>query len=125
MKKITTLLMTSAVLSAFAANTAVFLDAQPDWMALHDKAVELGLISTSFRNPTGLHHDEHVTTCREMASIMIAAKTGYRLEARYCLASLFVNKFEDKTYVAVTGHTVGMHLSCVRDYIRLYEDYTK
>ena len=149
---------------------------------MNDKAVELGLISTSFRNPTGLHHDEHVTTCREMASIMIAAmdnemvktllstpsyktttkvyprgltfyssyfvdvveelrqigyetspsngsviaaKTGYTLEARYCLASLFVNKFEDKTYVAVTGHTVGMHLSCVRDYIRLYEDYTK
>lgn len=149
---------------------------------MNDKAVELGLISTSFRNPTGLHHDEHVTTCREMASIMIAAmdnemvktllstpsyktttkvyprgltfyssyfvdvveelrqigyetspsngsvlaaKTGYTLEARYCLATLFVNKFEDKTYVAVTGHTVGMHLSCVRDYIRLYEDYTK
>jgi D-alanyl-D-alanine carboxypeptidase (penicillin-binding protein 5/6) len=149
---------------------------------MNDKAVELGLISTSFRNPTGLHHDEHVSTCREMASIMIAAmdnemvktllstpsyktttkvyprgltfyssyfvdvveelrqigyetspsngsvlaaKTGYTLEARYCLATLFVNKFEDKTYVAVTGHTVGMHLSCVRDYIRLYEDYTK
>lgn len=41
MKKITTLLMTSAVLSAFAANTDVFLDAHPDWMELHDKAVEL------------------------------------------------------------------------------------
>ena len=149
---------------------------------MNDKAAEMGLISTSFRNPTGLHHDEHVTTCREMASIMIAAmenetvkellstvsyktttkvypkgltfyssyfvdvveqlrnigyetspsngsviaaKTGYTLEARYCLATLFVNKFEDKTYVAVTGYTPGMHMSCVRDYIRLYEDYTK
>lgn len=149
---------------------------------MNDRAVEMGLISTSFRNPTGLHHDEHVTTCREMASIMIAAmenemvkellstpsyrtttkvypkgltfyssyfvdvvetlrqigyetspsngaviaaKTGYTLEARYCLATLFVNKFEDKMYVAVTGDTPGMHMSCVRDYIRLYEDYTK
>ena len=41
MKKITALLMTSAVLSAFAANTDVFLDAHPDWMELHDRAVEL------------------------------------------------------------------------------------
>lgn len=149
---------------------------------MNDKATEMGLISTSFRNPTGLHHDEHVTTCREMASIMIAAmenetvkellstvsyktttkvypkgltfyssyfvdvveemrkmscetspsngsviaaKTGYTPEAKYCLATLFVNKFEDKTYVAVTGYTPGNYMSYVRDYIRLYEDYTK
>ena len=149
---------------------------------MNDKATQMGLISTSFRNPTGLHHDEHVTTCREMASIMIAAmenemvktllstvsyktttkvypkgltfyssyfvdvveelrkmncetspsngsviaaKTGYTPEAKYCLATLFVNKFEDKTYVAVTGYTPGNYMSYVRDYIRLYEDYTK
>jgi D-alanyl-D-alanine carboxypeptidase (penicillin-binding protein 5/6) len=167
----------SVMLARYVAGTE-----QAFVQVMNDKATEMGLISTSFRNPTGLHHDEHVTTCREMASIMIAAmdnemvktllstpsyktttkvyprgltfyssyfvdvveelrqigyetspsngsvlaaKTGYTLEARYCLATLFVNKFEDKTYVAVTGHTVGMHLSCVRDYIRLYEDYTK
>lgn len=149
---------------------------------MNDKATEMGLISTSFRNPTGLHHDEHVTTCREMASIMIAAmenetvkellstvsyktttkvypkgltfyssyfvdvveelrqigyetkpnngtiiaaKTGYTLEAKYCLATLYQNRFDNKLYIAVTGDTPGRHMSCVRDYIRLYEDYTK
>ena len=148
---------------------------------MNDKATQMGLISTSFRNPTGLHHDEHVTTCREMASIMIAAmenemvktllstvsyktttkvypkgltffssyfvdvvegmrqigyetkpnngtiiaaKTGYTSEARYCLATLYQNRFDNKMYITITGCAVGMHMSCVRDYIRLYEDYT-
>ena len=41
MKKITTLFVASVVLSTFAANTDVILDAHPDWMELHAKAVEL------------------------------------------------------------------------------------
>ena len=40
---------------------------------MNKKATELKLISTTFKNCTGLYHDEHRTTCREMASIMLAA----------------------------------------------------
>jgi D-alanyl-D-alanine carboxypeptidase (penicillin-binding protein 5/6) len=40
---------------------------------MNDKAAKLGLINTNFKNCTGLHHAQHVSTCREMASIMIAA----------------------------------------------------
>ncbi len=40
---------------------------------MNDKAKSLGLISTHFENATGLHHNKHVTTCREMATIMAAA----------------------------------------------------
>ncbi len=40
---------------------------------MNQKADDMSLLGTNFCNTTGLHHDEHVTTCREMASIMIAA----------------------------------------------------
>lgn len=37
---------------------------------MNNKAEELGLTSTNFKNATGLHDAEHYTTCREMAAIM-------------------------------------------------------
>ena len=37
------------------------------------KAQKMGLKNTHFENPTGLHHDSHVSTCREIASIMTYA----------------------------------------------------
>ena len=41
---------------------------------MNKKAKEdLKLIRTTFENCTGLYHDNHRTTCREMASIMLAA----------------------------------------------------
>lgn len=40
---------------------------------MNKKCDELGLMRTNFTNCTGLHDAKHVTTCREMASIMIAA----------------------------------------------------
>ena len=40
---------------------------------MNDKVAELGLLATHFMNATGLHDDNHYTTCREMASIMAAA----------------------------------------------------
>lgn len=40
---------------------------------MNAKCAELDLMSTHFANPTGLHDDNHYSTCREMASIMAAA----------------------------------------------------
>jgi len=40
---------------------------------MNQKADDLSLMHTNFCNATGLHHAEHVSTCREMASIMLAA----------------------------------------------------
>ena len=46
----------------------------PDFIGkMNAKAQELGLTNTHFVNSTGLHHQEHYTTCREMATIMHAA----------------------------------------------------
>ncbi len=40
---------------------------------MNAKCAEIGLLATHFVNTTGLHDDNHYTTCREMASIMAAA----------------------------------------------------
>lgn len=40
---------------------------------MNAKCTEIGLMATNFVNTTGLHDDNHYTTCREMASIMAAA----------------------------------------------------
>ncbi len=40
---------------------------------MNDKARALGCTSTNFKNATGLFHEQHYTTCREMAAIMAAA----------------------------------------------------
>ena len=37
---------------------------------MNAKAAELGLSGTNFKNCTGLHNEEHYTTCRDMATIM-------------------------------------------------------
>ncbi len=40
---------------------------------MNQRAQSLGLTGTHFENTTGLHHDNHYTTCRDMAAIMTAA----------------------------------------------------
>ena len=40
---------------------------------MNAKVRELGLVHTKFTNATGLHDDNHKTTCREMAAIMNCA----------------------------------------------------
>ncbi len=37
---------------------------------MNKKAEEMGLVNTHFMNSSGLHHDEHYSTCREMAEIL-------------------------------------------------------
>ncbi|MBR4949181.1 MAG: D-alanyl-D-alanine carboxypeptidase [Clostridia bacterium] len=40
---------------------------------MNEKAGEIGLENTKFQNPSGLHHEEHYTTAKDMAKIMIYA----------------------------------------------------
>lgn len=48
---------------------------------MNDKAAEIGLFRTTFKNCTGLHDDAHVTTCRELASIMLLAMDNEDIKA--------------------------------------------
>ena len=118
---------------------------------MNAKARQLGLIQTHFVNASGLHHEEHYSTVREIAALMayamenelcrkllsaasyttaasdvhpygitlysttfsrmstttfgpvsvIAGKTGYTEEARFCLASL-ATRPDGREYVLIT-----------------------
>ena len=60
---------------------------------MNEKCKDLGLTRTHFVNATGLHHDNHYTTCREMASIMAAAVANETVR----------NVMSQKSYVSSTN----------------------
>ncbi len=65
---------------------------------MNKKATDMGLIKTHFVNSHGLHDAEHVTTCREMASIMAAAmknplvKTLLSTESYECKTNIYTKR---------------------------------
>ncbi|MBQ7338755.1 MAG: D-alanyl-D-alanine carboxypeptidase [Clostridia bacterium] len=85
-----------------AAQLAIYLaGSEENFVALMNaKAEEMGLISTTFKNCTGLHHDEHISTCREIASIMLAA-----LENEQVKTLLSAKTYDTTTKVYPNGVT--------------------
>ena len=75
-----------------AGSEAAFVD------MMNAKARSLGLTSTHFTNSTGLHNEEHYSTCREMAAIM-----AYALDNT--LARRILLSTETKSFVAYKGNT--------------------
>ncbi len=61
---------------------------------MNTKAQQLGLTKTNFTNCTGLHNDNHYTTCREMAAIMKCA---------------IANPTAKKIITAYSGYTVNVY----------------
>jgi D-alanyl-D-alanine carboxypeptidase (penicillin-binding protein 5/6) len=60
---------------AASIELATFVAGSPESFVqmMNAKAAALGLMNTHFTNVTGLHDPNHYTTCREMASMMVAA----------------------------------------------------
>ncbi len=59
---------------------------------MNKKAEELGMTNTHFMNPTGLHDDNHYTTCRDMAILL-----------EYCLQNeTFVEVFSAPSYTTTS-----------------------
>lgn len=56
---------------------------------MNAKAAAMGLTGTQFMNPTGLHHEEHYSTCRDLATIM-----GYAMEMSLCRKIMMTNAFD-------------------------------
>lgn len=75
-----------------AGSEAAFVD------MMNAKARSLGLTSTHFTNSTGLHNEEHYSTCREMAAIM-----AYALDNT--LARRILLSIETKSFEAYKGNT--------------------
>ena len=65
---------------------------------MNEKARSLGLTSTHFTNSTGLHNEDHYSTCREIAAIM-----AYALDNT--LARRILLSTEDKKFIAYKGNT--------------------
>ena len=75
-----------------AGSEAAFVD------MMNQKATSLGLTATHFTNSTGLHNEEHYSTCRDMAAIM-----AYALDNT--LARRILLSTEDKAFNAYKGNT--------------------
>ncbi len=65
---------------------------------MNQKAEKMGLSNTHFENPTGLHHPNHKTTAREIASIM-----AYAMNMKLCRKILLTQSF-NAPCVGADGH---------------------
>ena len=68
------------------------------------KAAKMGLTNTHFENPTGLFHENHKTTCREIASIM-----AYAMNMRLCRKILLTQSYTAPC-VGADGKTFNYNL---------------
>lgn len=64
---------------------------------MNDKALSIGLEDTHFVNPTGLHDNDHYSTCRDLANIM-----AYAVKNEFCKKIM-----ETKSYTAVCTQPSG------------------
>lgn len=71
---------------------------------MNQKAKEMGLTSTHFENPTGLHHENHYSTCRELATIM-----GYAMNMSLCRRIMTEDAF-DAECTTSNGDTFPYHI---------------
>ncbi len=81
---------------------------------MNAKASAMGLTGTQFMNPTGLHHENHYSTCRDLATIM-----GYAMEMSLCRKVMTTNAF-DAECTRVGNTSFDYHI-----YHNLLETYFK
>ncbi len=72
---------------------------------MNQKAAELGLTNTHFSNTTGLHNDDHYTTCREMAAIMT-----YTMQNELCAKIMSTEYFNAPFYWPAGNKTLTYYL---------------
>jgi D-alanyl-D-alanine carboxypeptidase (penicillin-binding protein 5/6) len=67
---------------------------------MNAKADEMGLESTSFTNCTGIHHKYHITSCQDMATIMM-----YAMQNTFCAEVLSAKSYRTTTNIHSDGLT--------------------
>ena len=67
---------------------------------MNEKAQEMGLENTSFQNCTGIHHKYHITTCQDMAAIMM-----YAMKNPFCADVLSAKSYRTATNYHPDGLT--------------------
>ncbi len=71
---------------------------------MNQKAEKMGLTNTHFENPTGLFHEDHKTTSREVASIM-----AYAMNMRLCRKILMTQSYT-APFTTPTGESKNYYL---------------
>ncbi len=72
---------------------------------MNQKAEKMGLVNTHFMNPTGLFHENHKSTSREIASIM-----AYAMNMSFCRRVLMTQSY-NAPFVSVEGKEISYFLS--------------
>ena len=72
---------------------------------MNQKAADLGLTNTHFSNTTGLHSDDHYTTCREMAAIM-----AYAMQNELCAKIMSTEYYNAPFYWPQGNKTLTYYL---------------
>lgn len=86
---------------------------------MNEKARELGCTGTHFANPHGLHDDNHYTTARDMAKIMLAALEYEKFQEIYSTGryTLPASSLREERVMVTTNFLIGT--SVTQDY---YDD---
>lgn len=85
--------------SAIALAEAVGQDEWQFVKLMNKKAIELGMLDTSFRNASGLHDHQQYTTARDLARLSIAIKNDFpEYYHLFSLRSFKFNKTKYKTH---------------------------
>lgn len=87
-----------------AGDQATFLD------MMNEKAAELGCTGTHFANTHGLHDDNHYTTARDIAKIMMAALEYDKFREIYSTTRYELpptNLYEDTRIMYTTNYLIG------------------
>lgn len=71
---------------------------------MNQKAQTMGLTGTHFMNPTGLHHENHYSTCRDLATVM-----GYAMNMSLCRKIMTEDAF-DASCTQANGNTFEYHI---------------
>lgn len=71
---------------------------------MNQKAQSMGLTGTHFMNPTGLHHADHYSTCRDLASMM-----GYAMNMSLCRKIITEDAY-DAPCTQANGATFEYHI---------------
>ncbi len=85
---------------------------------MNEKAHTMGLTSTHFVNPTGLHHENHYSSCRDLASLM-----GYAMNVPLC-RKIMTEKGVPANWQNSSGEDKGMSIwnNLLTTYFNKYRD---
>ena len=92
-----------------------FADSESNFVDLMNaKASDMGLTGTHFMNPTGLHDQNHYSTCRDLATIM-----GYAMNMSLCRQIMTTNAFDAEcTRVGDSSFTYHIYNNLLETYFK-------